>query len=138
MTTVQTSNSHKTVSLAPSYNIPIVLTLLAVPFLLVKWWLSLAIAIFGLFLMFQTVNIRLQFTPTALDIYRRDNLIRSFPYREWQNWKIFWQPVPILFYFKEIKSIHFLPILFDPKTLKSCLETYVPLTNQTAKTINDN
>jgi len=49
--------------------------------------------------------------------YYCEKLIRRFP-QEWQNWQIFWPGVPILFYFKEVKSIHFLPILFDPKTLK--------------------
>jgi hypothetical protein len=34
--------------------------------------------------------------------------------------------VPILFYFKEINSIHFLPILFDRKMLQTCLEQRCP------------
>ncbi|HBB34665.1 MAG TPA: DUF3119 domain-containing protein, partial [Cyanobacteria bacterium UBA9273] len=42
------------------------------------------------------------------------------------NWRIFWPQLPILFYFKEIKSIHFLPILFDPKQLNTCLEQRCP------------
>jgi hypothetical protein len=29
-----------------------------------------------------------------------------------------------LLYFKEVKSIHFLPIIFDSNTLKECLEKY--------------
>jgi hypothetical protein len=81
-----------------------------------------AIALFGLFLMFQAVSLRFLFTGNDFDIYRGEKLIRRFPYREWQSWQIFWHGVPILFYFREIKSIHFLPILFDPRTLKSCLE----------------
>ncbi len=64
---------------------------------------------------------------TALDIYRSEQLIRQFPYADWQNWRIFWHRVPILFYFKEVKSIHFLPILFDPKMLETCLERHCPL-----------
>jgi hypothetical protein len=76
--------------------------------------------------LFQTATLRLQFTATALDIYRREGLIRRFPYQEWQNWRIFWGNAPILFYFKEVKSIHFLPILFDPKQLKTCLEQRCP------------
>lgn len=130
MTTFQTSKPLNTVTLTPSYNIPIVLTLGGIPFILVNWWISLAIAVFGLFLMFQTVNIRLKFTPTALDIYRQEKLIRSFPYSEWESWQIFWPSFPVLFYFKEVKSIHFLPILFDPQTLKNCLETYISIDNK--------
>ncbi|MFN8798331.1 MAG: DUF3119 family protein, partial [Pseudanabaena sp.] len=30
-------------------------------------------------------------------------------------------------YFKEIKSIHFLPVLFDVNILRTCLEKYIPL-----------
>jgi hypothetical protein len=57
-----------------------------------------------------------------LDIYRGDKLIRRFPYQDWENWDIFWYYLPTLFYFKEVKSLHFLPILFDPKLLRACLE----------------
>ena len=114
--------STQTVELKPSYTLPVVLTLASIPLLLVQPWVSLAIALFGLFLLLQAATIRLKFTEVALDIYRSEALIRSFPYQDWQNWQIFWQPVPILFYFKEVKSIHFLPILFDPKMLQTCLE----------------
>jgi hypothetical protein len=99
---------------------------IAIALLLVQPWASLPIGLFGLFLLFQTVTLRLQFTETDLDVYRSGQLIRRFPYAEWQNWRIFWEPVPILFYFKEVKSIHFLPIIFNPKTLKACLEKHCP------------
>lgn len=118
--------SASTVQLAPSYTLPLVLVTAAIPLLLFSAWLGGAIALFGLFLMFQAATLRLQLTETALDIYRSETLIRHFPYQDWQNWRIFWSSVPILFYFKEVKSIHFLPILFDPKTLKSCLEQRCP------------
>ncbi|NJR51482.1 MAG: DUF3119 family protein [Leptolyngbyaceae cyanobacterium CSU_1_3] len=116
----------ETIELAPSYAIPIALVLAAVPLLWVQVWVSGAIGLFGLFLMIQAASLRLKFTPTDLDIYRGETLIRRFPYREWQNWEIFWSPVPILFFFKEVKSIHFLPIIFDPKTLRLCLEQHFP------------
>ena len=120
------STSTQTVELAPSYTLPLVLLSSVLPLLLIQKWVSLAIALFGLFLLFQAATIRLQFTETALDIYRSETMIRRFPYQEWQNWRIFWTPVPILFYFKEVNSIHFLPILFDPKMLKTCLEQRCP------------
>lgn len=126
MTTTAYPQAGQTVELAPSYTIPIVLVLAAIPLLLIQVWVSSAIALFGLFLLFQTATIRLRFTESALDLYRSDNLIRRFPYQEWQNWRIFWPSVPILFYFKEVKSIHFLPILFDAKMLKACLEQRCP------------
>ncbi|HBE16052.1 MAG TPA: DUF3119 domain-containing protein [Cyanobacteria bacterium UBA11149] len=114
------------VELSPSYALPLALILMGIPMILLKIWMGFAIAVFGLFLMFQAITLRLQFTDTALDIYRSETLIRRFPYQDWSNWRIFWTPVPILFYFKEVKSIHFLPIIFDPKTLQNCLEQRCP------------
>jgi hypothetical protein len=123
MTSVQNSSI---VELAPSYRIPLVLILASLPLSLLKVWLGLPIALFGLFLLLQTVSIRLQFTNTDLDVYRSGQLIRRFPYREWQNWQIFWPSFPVLFYFKEVNSIHFLPVIFDAKALATCLEKYCP------------
>ncbi|BAZ87462.1 DUF3119 family protein [Dolichospermum compactum] len=121
-----TPNIISTVELKPSYNIPVVLVLVAIPVLLVQPWLGGILTVLGLFLMLQAVTLRFQFTATDFDLYRGEKLIKRFPYQEWQNWRIFWNPVPILFYFKEVNSIHFLPILFDPKTLRSCLEERCP------------
>lgn len=126
MTSSFAPNSTATVELKPSYNIPVVLVIAAIPLILLQPWIGSIVMLFGLFLMFQTLTLRLQFTTTDLDIYRGEKLIRRFPYQEWQNWRIFWNKVPILFYFKEVKSIHFLPILFDPDTLKTCLEQRCP------------
>lgn len=126
MTTSFVPSASTTVELTPSYTLPIVLVIAAIPLLLLSVWVGGAIALFGLFLLFQAATLRLQFSETALDIYRGETLIRNFPYQDWQNWQIFWNKVPILFYFKEVKSIHFLPILFDPKTLKICLEQRCP------------
>ncbi len=110
--------------LEPSYRIPVFLVLVAIPIIAYQPIIGIIVALFGLFLMFQAVLIKLRFTPIALEVYRGERLIRTFPYQEWENWAIFWQPVPILLYFKEVKSIHFLPIIFDPKTLKECLNKY--------------
>lgn len=126
MTTSFVPSASATVQLTPSYTLPIVLVIAAIPLLLLSVWVGGAIALFGLFLLFQAATLRLQFSETALDIYRGETLIRNFPYQDWQNWQIFWNKVPILFYFKEVKSIHFLPILFDPKMLKICLEQRCP------------
>ena len=127
MTTSFVPSASTTVQLTPSYTLPILLVIAAIPLLLLSVWVGGAIALFGLFLLFQAATLRLQFSETALDIYRGETLIRRFAYQEWQNWQIFWPTVPILFYFKEVNSIHFLPILFDPKTLKTCLEQRCPV-----------
>ena len=123
MTTVNPTTAEP-IELSPSYTIPVVLIIAALPILLVQRWAGGAIALFGLFLLVQAATIRLKFTSTDLDIYRSEKLIRRFPYADWQNWRIFWSAVPILFYFREVNSIHFLPILFKPKQLRTSLEQY--------------
>ncbi|MGF1540145.1 MAG: DUF3119 family protein [Pleurocapsa sp.] len=125
-TEIDTSNLAEFVELSPSYKIPLFLIIAAIPLSFIWIWGGGAIALLGIFLTVQTTIIRLKFTPTALDVYRSQTRIRSFPYSEWLNWQIFWQPVPILFYFREVNSIHFLPIIFDPITLTDCLKKHCP------------
>ncbi len=125
-TNIATENSAEIIELTPDFKIPLFLILGAVGFSWLSLWLAGAIAILGLFLTIQTFLIRLQFTDQALNVLRTGKIIRSFPYSEWLNWEIFWSPVPILFYFKEVNSIHFLPIIFNSKTLQDCLHRYYP------------
>lgn len=115
------------IELAPSFALSTALLVLGLPVFIFLPWVGGAIGVFGLFLLFQTVTLRLIFSPTALLVYRGDKQIRNFPYQEWQNWEIFWGKLPILFYFKEIKSIHFVPVIFDPKLLRTCLEQRCPV-----------
>ncbi|MDB9314622.1 DUF3119 family protein [Spirulina sp. CS-785/01] len=123
MTTTNSSATGGTQSteLKPSYGLPLVLILGSLPLIFWQRWVGGAIALFGLFLLVQAATIRLHFTETALEVYRSGTLIRHFPYQDWSNWRIFWNNVPVLFYFREVNSIHFLPVLFDPETLKTCL-----------------
>ena len=114
------------VKLEPNYTIPIVLIAAAIPIATIQLWVGLGVGVFGLFLSIQTSIIRLEFTPTTLNVYRSSKVIRTFPYSEWESWQIFWQPIPILFYFKEVNSIHFLPIIFNPQMLQTCLKYYHP------------
>jgi hypothetical protein len=123
---LEADNSTEVVELSPNFKIPLLLIVTAGILSLISWWLAGAIAVLGLFLTIQTFLIRLQFTEKALNVLRSGSIIRSFPYSDWLNWEIFWRPVPILFYFKEVNSIHFLPIIFDSKTLVDCLQKYYP------------
>jgi hypothetical protein len=128
------SPTAESTTLKPSYNIPIALILGGLGWgslaLVMFGKVQLAIAgilfLFGLFLLYQAASLRLIFTDTDLDIYRGEKLIRRFPYAEWEIWDIFWSPVPVLFYFREVNSIHFLPILFSPEELRSQLEQHLP------------
>ncbi|MFH7244046.1 MAG: DUF3119 family protein [Spirulina sp.] len=129
MTTSPTANpaAASITELAPSYRIPLALVGLAIPLAVLNLWLGGVVGLFGVFLWIQAITLRLRFTETALDIYRGQKQIRQFPYAEWEHWEIFWSPVPILFYFREVKSIHFLPIIFSPSQLRTALEDRCPL-----------
>jgi hypothetical protein len=124
VTSPTSANGFTDIELSPSYNIALVIIAATIPLVWLQVWLALVVGLFGLFLLVQTALIRLRFTATALEVYRLGKEIRSFPYAEWEEWQIFWQPVPILFYFREVNSIHFLPMLFDAGQLRSCLEQH--------------
>lgn len=110
--------------LTPRYAIPMGIVLVALPLLWVQIWVGAAIALFGLFLGFQTATLRLRFTAEAFELYRGDRQLRRFPYQDWLHWEIFWPGLPILLYFREVNSIHFLPILFNVEELRSALEEH--------------
>jgi len=120
------SSVPESIELNPSYRLPVALAIAALPMLFLQVWFAAALLLFAGFLLWQAATLRLCFRETALEIYRGAKLIRRFPYTDWQNWRIFWPLVPVLFYFKEINSIHFLPILFDPKGLQAALEARCP------------
>lgn len=123
-----TSATTATTTLTPSYRLPfaiIFISLLIVILPVKANAFGFVLALLGLFLLYQTTTIRLIFTGTALEVRRHDSLLKTFPYAEWESWTIFYSPVPILFYFKEVNSIHFLPVLFNPAELRECLEAHV-------------
>lgn len=121
---VADASTQAMTELKPSYSVAIGVVAVGLPIAFIQPWVSIVVVLFGVFLLFQTVALRLVFTATDLDVYRGESLIRRFPYQDWQNWRIFWGPFPVLFYFKEVKSIHFLPMLFSPTMLQTCLEQH--------------
>ena len=73
----------------------------------------------------QSQLLRLQFSDEALLVWSGNTVLRRFPYSEWLGWKLFWGPVPVLFYFREQRSIHLLPVLFDATALREQLNSHV-------------
>ena len=128
-TDIKIDNSTEVVELAPNYKIPLALIAIAIALSFLSLAAAIVVALLGLFLTIQTVLIRLQFTSESLLVLRSGKVLKTFPYSEWLNWEIFWSPVPILFYFREVNSIHFLPIIFDSTTLVDCLNKYYPRQN---------
>ncbi len=119
-------SKQQTVILSPRYWVPLGVAVVAAPLFILSLWAGAVVLVFAAFLAFQAATIRFHFTNQALELYRGEAQLRSFPYQDWGNWQIFWPPVPILFYFREVNSIHFTPMLFDPKTLQTCLEERCP------------
>jgi hypothetical protein len=120
------------VSLAPRFFVPLGITLLGalcIP-LQAGWagfrWLALVLVLFGGFLLLQARLLRLEFAEEALVVWRGDREIRRFPYQAWLGWRLFWPAVPVLFYFREERSIHLLPVLFDATSLRQQLEQRLP------------
>jgi len=120
------------VTLEPRYWVPLGVTLLG-PLLIPLqglWggsrWLILALVLFGGFLLLQTALLRLRFEADDLVVLRSDQEIRRFPYADWIGWRLFWPALPVLFYFREQRSPHLLPMLFDAAELKRQLEQRIP------------
>jgi len=120
------------VVLAPRVWLPLAVVVLglAVLPLALLWapalWIGLVLSLFGLFLLLQSALLRLAFSDDALLVWRQETLLRRFPYSDWLGWRLFWPAVPVLFYFREQKSIHLLPVLFDATALRQQLETRLP------------
>ena len=126
------------VTLEPRYWVPLGVTLLGPAGLLLSpvWggarWLCLALVLFGGFLLLQAALLRLRFADDALLVLRLDQEIRRFPYADWLGWRVFWPPLPVLFYFRETRSLHLLPMLFDAVELRRQLDQRLALTQAPA------
>ena len=111
--------------LAPRPWLPLAVVALGISCLLLNLWAALVVSLLGLFLLLQSQLLRLQFSAEALLVWSGQQVLRRFPYSEWLGWKLFWGPVPVLFYFREQRSIHLLPVLFDATALREQLNSHV-------------
>lgn len=93
-----------------------------------QWLLGVGVAliIFGLFLGFQTATVRIAFAGEDFEVWQYGRRVVAFPYREWVKWQLFWPSVPILFYFREVYSPHFIPMLFCHRSLLENLDKFIP------------
>ena len=111
--------------LAPRPWLPLAVMALGIACLLLNLWAALVVSLLGLFLLLQSQLLRLQFSDEALLVWSGNQVLRRFPYSEWLGWTLFWGPVPVLFYFREQRSIHLLPVLFDATALREQLNSHV-------------
>jgi hypothetical protein len=89
-------------------------------------WVGLPLLVFAAFLLLQAAILRLCFSADALLVLRSGQEIRRFPYSEWLAWRIWLPALPVLFYFREHRSPHLLPVLFDATALRTELERRIP------------
>jgi Protein of unknown function (DUF3119) len=113
--------------LRPHYGVALGMGIIALG--LGLWVLPLGVValMFAFFLGYQTYSLRLVFQVTGLEVLQSGRVLRVFPYADWLTWRVFWPGFPVIFYFREVKSIHLIPVLFDSQQLISVLETYVVL-----------
>jgi hypothetical protein len=115
------------VIISPSPRLPLLILLLSASllFLPLSPWSTLVVGLFSVFLLVQTYILKLEFSEEDLVVWRGQEELRRFPFNEWMSWRLFAPWLPGLFYFRESKSIHFLPILFNPAELQEQLEQRV-------------
>ena len=116
-----------TVTLSPSYRLPILIILLGAFFLLLplRPWPTIVVSSFGLFLLLQSFTLRLKFTQNELIVMQLNRELRRFPFKNWIAWRILLPQLPGFLYFREEASPHLLPILFDVKSLREQLRLRV-------------
>ncbi len=121
------SPETNSVIISPSPRLPLVILLLSASLLPLPLspWPTLVLGLFSVFLLVQTYILKLEFSEDDLVVWRGQKELRRFPFNEWMSWRLFAPWLPGLFYFRESKSIHFLPILFNPAQLQEQLEQRV-------------
>ena len=115
-----------TVILDPSYKLALGTGAIAILLGLLNLWAGGIVGLFAIFLAIQATLLRIHFTDTALDLYRGEKRLRTFPYKDWTYWEIYWPRLPILFFFNEVNNIHFVPMLFNPQQLADCATERCP------------
>ena len=114
------SESKDSVTISPSFQLPIILIVLSfmLLFLNIGIWPTIVSASFSFFLLLQAFTLRINITKEDFIVLQLGKEIRRFPFKNWIAWKLFLPDLPGIFYFRETNSPHLLPILFNPKQLK--------------------
>ena len=114
------SESKDSVTISPSFQLPIILIVLSfmLLFLNIGIWPTIVSSSFSFFLLLQAFTLRINITREDFIVLQLGKEIRRFPFKNWIAWKLFLPDLPGIFYFRETNSPHLLPILFNPKQLK--------------------
>lgn len=121
MPSTQESQSKKPLSivLKPNIRLPVLVYLVGIAILPLPFhpWATLCVCGLAVFLLAQAYLLRLELTDNDFVIWRVDQELRRFPFENWLAWRIFLPGLPGILFFREVRSPHLLPILFDPLTL---------------------
>ena len=117
---IKKSEIDDSVTIAPSFQLPIILIFLSfmLLFLGIGIWPTIVSASFSFFLLLQAFTLRIKITKEAFIVLQLGKEIRTFPFKNWISWKLFLPQLPGILYFREESSPHLLPILFNPKELQ--------------------
>ena len=118
---------EESVTIAPSFQLPIILIVLSFSLLFLKIgsFPTIISASFSFFLLLQSFTLRIKITKDDFIVLQLGKEIRRFPFKNWLTWKLFLPGLPGIFYFREKSSPHLLPILFNPEELRSKLKDIV-------------
>ena len=124
---IKNVNTEDSVTIAPSFQLPIILIALSFSLLFLKIgsFPTIISASFSFFLLLQTFTLRIKITQDDFIVLQLGKEIRRFPFSNWLTWKLFLPSLPGIFYFREKSSPHLLPILFNPEQLKTQLKEKV-------------
>jgi len=124
---IKNSKDKETVTIAPSFQLPIILIALSFSLLLLNIGSlpTIISASFSFFLLLQSFTLRIKITTDDFIVLQLGKEIRRFPFKNWLTWKLFLPSLPGIFYFREKSSPHLLPILFNPEQLRNQLKDKV-------------
>ena len=124
---IKNSNIEESVTITPSFKLPIILIILSFSllFLRIGSLPTIISASFSFFLLLQTFTLRIKISQDDFIVLQLGKEIRRFPFKNWLTWKLFLPSLPGIFYFREKSSPHLLPILFNPEQLRNQLKDKV-------------
>ena len=124
---IKNSKIEESVTIAPSFQLPIILIGLSFSLLFLKIgsFPTIISASFSFFLLLQSFTLRIKISKDDFIVLQFGKEIRRFPFKNWLTWKLFLPSLPGIFYFREKSSPHLLPILFNPEQLRNQLKDKV-------------
>ena len=124
---IKNSKTGESVTINPSFQLPIILIALSFSLLFLKIGSlpTIISASFSFFLLLQSFTLRIKITQDDFIVLQLGKEIRRFPFKNWLTWKLFLPALPGIFYFREKSSPHLLPILFNAEQLRNQLKDKV-------------